>query len=123
VLAYSTVSQLGFMFMALGRRSYWVAVFPPVHTRLLQGVVVLGSGSVIHGMHGQQDMRYMGGPEEVHALHACNHADRNAGDCRHSRLGRRSSPKKRFDERFFSSKAVYAIGLTTAAMTAYYMFG
>ena len=61
VLAYSTVSQLGFMFMALGVGAYWVAVFHLFTHAFFKALLFLGSGSVIHGMHGEQDMRHMGG--------------------------------------------------------------
>ncbi|HQY21877.1 MAG TPA: NADH-quinone oxidoreductase subunit L [Ignavibacteria bacterium] len=61
VLAYSTVSQLGFMFIALGTGAYWVAIFHLITHAFFKGLLFLGSGSVIHGMHHEQDMRFMGG--------------------------------------------------------------
>src|SRR5690242_18981766 len=57
VLAYSTVSQLGFMFMAAGVGAYWVAIFHLVTHAFFKALLFLGSGSVIHGMNGEQDMR------------------------------------------------------------------
>lgn len=61
VLAYSTVSQLGLMFLALGLGAYEVAVFHVITHAFFKACLFLGSGSVIHALHGQQDMRKMGG--------------------------------------------------------------
>ena len=61
VLAYSTVSQLGLMFLALGCGAYNVAVFHVITHAFFKACLFLGSGSVIHGLHGEQDMRNMGG--------------------------------------------------------------
>ncbi len=61
VLAYSTVSQLGFMFMAAACGAYWVAIFHLVTHAFFKACLFLGAGSVIHGCHHEQDMRHMGG--------------------------------------------------------------
>ncbi|HEX8563764.1 MAG TPA: NADH-quinone oxidoreductase subunit L [Flavobacterium sp.] len=61
VLAYSTVSQLGLMFLALGLGAYEIAVFHVITHAFFKACLFLGSGSVIHAMHGEQDMRRMGG--------------------------------------------------------------
>lgn len=61
VLAYSTVSQLGLMFLALGLGAYEVAVFHVITHAFFKACLFLGSGSVIHALHGEQDMRKMGG--------------------------------------------------------------
>lgn len=61
VLAYSTVSQLGFMFVALGVGAYTAAMFHLMTHAFFKALLFLGSGSVIHAMSGEQDMRYMGG--------------------------------------------------------------
>lgn len=61
VLAYSTVSQLGLMFLALGLGAYNVAVFHVITHAFFKACLFLGSGSVIHALHGEQDMRKMGG--------------------------------------------------------------
>ncbi len=60
VLAYSTVSQLGYMFLALGVGAYWVAIFHLFTHAFFKALLFLGSGSVIHAMSGEQDMRHMG---------------------------------------------------------------
>jgi NADH-quinone oxidoreductase subunit L len=61
VLAYSTISQLGYMFIAIGMRAYAVAMFFLVAHACYKALMFLGAGSVIHGMHDDQDMRNMGG--------------------------------------------------------------
>lgn len=61
VLAYSTVSQLGFMFLALGVGAYTTAVFHVMTHAFFKALLFLGSGSVIHAMGGEQDIRKMGG--------------------------------------------------------------
>ena len=61
VLAYSTVSQLGLMFMAIGFGAYEIAVFHVITHAFFKACLFLGSGSVIHAMGGEQDMRKMGG--------------------------------------------------------------
>ena len=61
VLAYSTVSQLGFMFVAVGVGAYTVAMFHLMTHAFFKALLFLGSGSVIHAMSGEQDMRMMGG--------------------------------------------------------------
>ncbi len=61
VLAYSTVSQLGYMIMAMGVGAYTFAFFHLVTHAFFKGLMFLGSGSVIHSMHHEQDMRQMGG--------------------------------------------------------------
>jgi NADH-quinone oxidoreductase subunit L len=61
VLAYSTVSQLGYMFLALGVGAYTGAVFHVMTHAFFKALLFLGAGSVIHGMHHEQDIRQMGG--------------------------------------------------------------
>jgi NADH-quinone oxidoreductase subunit L len=61
VLAYSTVSQLGYMFLACGVGAFTAAIFHVMTHAFFKALLFLGSGSVIHGMHEEQDMRRMGG--------------------------------------------------------------
>ena len=61
VLAYSTVSQLGYMFLAAGVGAYSSAIFHLGTHAFFKALLFLGSGSVIHAMSGEQDMRKMGG--------------------------------------------------------------
>ncbi|HKQ51780.1 MAG TPA: NADH-quinone oxidoreductase subunit L, partial [Pyrinomonadaceae bacterium] len=61
VLAYSTVSQLGFMFLACGVGAFVIGIFHVLTHAFFKALMFLGAGSVIHGMHHEQDMRRMGG--------------------------------------------------------------
>ena len=61
VLAYSTISQLGFMFVALGVGAYGVAIFHLYTHAFFKACLFLGAGSVIHALGGEQDIRKMGG--------------------------------------------------------------
>ena len=65
VLAYSTVSQLGFMFMGVGVGAFAAAIFHLMTHAFFKACLFLGSGSVIHGMHGEQDIRQMGGLQKI----------------------------------------------------------
>ena len=60
VLAYSTISQLGYMFLAVGSGAYVAAIFHMITHAFFKAVLFLGAGSVIHGLHDEQDMRRMG---------------------------------------------------------------
>jgi NADH-quinone oxidoreductase subunit L len=64
VLAYSTVSQLAYMFFALGIGAWVAAIFHLVSHGFFKGLLFMASGSVIHGADGEQDMRFMGGLRE-----------------------------------------------------------
>ncbi len=61
VIAYSTCSQLGYMFVALGAGAYSVGIFHLFTHGFFKALLFLGAGSVIHAMHHEQDMRHMGG--------------------------------------------------------------
>jgi len=61
VLAYSTVSQLGYMFLAMGVGAFAAGIFHLYTHAFFKALLFLGSGAVIHALHGQQDMRFMGG--------------------------------------------------------------
>jgi NADH-quinone oxidoreductase subunit L len=125
VLAYSTVSQLGFMFLALGVGAYWVAVFHLFTHAYFKALLFLGSGSVIHAMGGQQDMRHMG------ALR-----DKIPTTFRTMFIGSLAIAGIPGLAGFFSkdeilwqtvssplgSQLLYAVGLGTAALTAFYMW-
>jgi NADH-quinone oxidoreductase subunit L len=122
VLAYSTVSQLGFMFMALGVGAYWVAVFHLFTHAFFKALLFLGSGSVIHGVHGEQDMRQMGGLRKYMPV---THATMLIGSLAIAGvpgLAGFFSKEEILTSAFLAAKAVYAVGLITAVMTAFYMF-
>ena len=123
VLAYSTVSQLGYMFLALGSGAFASAIFHLVTHAFFKALLFLGAGSVIHGMHEEQDMHKMGGLRR--------HMPRTfitftAGAAALSGLPALSgffSKDEILAHTFAHGGAYYAlwaIGILTAAMTAYY---
>ena len=88
VLAYSTVSQLGYMFLACGVGAYAAGIFHLMTHAFFKGLLFLAAGSVIHAMGGEQDMMKMGGLRKKIPDHLLDDAHRHAGHRRHSRLCR-----------------------------------
>jgi NADH-quinone oxidoreductase subunit L len=121
VLAYSTVSQLGYMFLAVGTGAYVAAVFHMVTHAFFKALMFLGSGSVIHGMHHEQDMRRMGALRTVMPI--------TAGTFIIGWLAIAGVPPfagfwSKDEILLFalaSSPVLYVIGLVTAVLTAFYM--
>jgi NADH-quinone oxidoreductase subunit L len=123
VLAYSTVSQLGYMFLAAGLGAYTAAVFHLMTHAFFKALLFLGSGSVIHAMGGEQDMRKMGGLKKY-----------LPATYRTFFIGSLAIAGIPFFAGFFSKDEIlhaaasgghwvlYAVGLLTAALTAFYMF-
>ncbi len=80
VLAYSTVSQLGLMFVAMGVGAFAAGIFHLYTHAFFKALLFLGSGAVIHALAGEQDIRRMGGLQEGAAGHLLDVPDRSAGD-------------------------------------------
>jgi NADH-quinone oxidoreductase subunit L len=122
VLAYSTVSQLGFMFLALGTGAYVAAVFHVMTHAFFKALLFLGSGSVIHAMSGEQDIRNMGGLGKklkitfITFLIGCIAI---AGIPPFSGF---FSKDAILLSAFIKSPVLYGIALFTALLTAFYMF-
>ena len=122
VLAYSTVSQLGFMFLALGTGAYTAAVFHVMTHAFFKALLFLGSGSVIHAMSGEQDIRNMGGLSGklkitfITFLIGCIAI---AGIPPFSGF---FSKDAILLNAFEKNKVMYGIALFTAMLTAFYMF-
>jgi len=124
VLAYSTVSQLGYMFLAVGSGAYVAAIFHMITHAFFKALLFLGSGSVIHGMHDEQDMRRMGGLRKLMPVTAITFI---VGWLAIAGV----PPFAGFwskDEILLSAwnkggvgYVLWAIGLITAVLTAYYM--
>ena len=125
VLAYSTVSQLGYMFLAAGVGAYWVAVFHLFTHAFFKALLFLGSGSVIHAMSGEQDMRYMGALKNKIPI---THLTMAIGSIAIAGIPGFAGffSKDEILWQTFSARLggpiLYAVGLTTAAMTAFYMW-
>ena len=88
VVAYSTLSQLGYMTVALGASAYSAAMFHLMTHAFFKALLFLGAGSVIIGMHHDQDMRNMGGLRKYMPITWITVADRLAGADRHAVLRR-----------------------------------
>ena len=88
VLAYSTLSQLGYMFAALGVGAFTAAIFHLMTHGFFKGLLFLGSGSVIHAVHEEQDMRKMGGLRKKIPITYCDDAHRRDRHLRHPAAGR-----------------------------------
>ncbi|GAA3921676.1 NADH-quinone oxidoreductase subunit L [Chitinophaga oryziterrae] len=122
VLAYSTVSQLGYMFLALGVGAYTTAVFHVMTHAFFKALLFLGSGSVIHAMGGEQDIRKMGGLKKympvtnITFLIGCLAIAGVPG------LSGFFSKDEILSSTFEVNKIMYVVGLLTALMTAFYMF-
>jgi len=122
VLAYSTISQLGYMFMALGVGAFAAGIFHLMTHAFFKALLFLGAGSVIHAMSGEQDLRKMGGlwskiPKTattflIATLAICGIFPFAGFFSKDEILGRA------IDRYFF----LWAIGFITAGMTAFYMF-
>jgi len=123
ILAYSTVSQLGFMFMALGTGAYWVAIFHLITHAFFKALLFLGSGSVIHGMHEEQDITKMGGLKNKMKITFITFF---IGSLAISGIPPLSGffSKDEILYKTFTNIGIpfYAVGLITAAITAFYMF-
>ena len=76
VLAYSTVSQLGYMFLAMGVGAFGAGIFHLYTHAFFKALLFLGSGAVIHALHGEQDIRNMGGLKKAPADHLLDVPDR-----------------------------------------------
>jgi NADH-quinone oxidoreductase subunit L len=123
VLAYSTLSQLGYMFAALGVGAWTAAIFHLMTHGFFKGLLFLGSGSVIHAVHEEQDMRKMGGlakkiPQTYWTMLIASVAISGIPP-----LAGFFSKDEILGEAFKAGFAwVWAIGVVVAVMTAFYMF-
>ena len=124
VLAYSTVSQLGYMFMACGVAAYSAGVFHLMTHAFFKGLLFLGSGSVIHALSGEQDMRQMGG---LRKKIPWTFWTMTAGTVAIAGIPPFAGfwSKDEILWRAYSqgpSKIIWALGLLTAFITSFYMF-
>lgn len=125
VLAYSTISQLGYMFVAVGVGAFAAGIFHLMTHAFFKGLLFLGAGSVIHGMAGNQDMRKMGGLKSPMPI---THWTMLAGVAAISGLPLLSGFFSKDEilwhsySSVFGSNFLYSMGLITAAITAFYMF-
>ena len=121
VLAFSTISQIGYMVLAVGVGAYGAAIFLMISHAFFKALLFLGSGSVIHSLNGEQDMRKMGGLQKYLPLTfptfligwlAISGIPPFAGFW---------SKGDVLTNVFEHNKALWALGVLTAILTAYYM--
>ncbi|MCH9837946.1 NADH-quinone oxidoreductase subunit L [bacterium] len=121
VLAYSTVSQIGFMMLAVGTGAYVAAIFHMITHAMFKALLFLGSGSVIHGMHDEQDMRKMGALRKFMPITAVTFI---VGWLAIAGVPPFSGFFSKDEILLFTlaeSVPLYVIGITTALLTAFYM--
>jgi NADH-quinone oxidoreductase subunit L len=122
VFAYSTVSQLGYMFLGVGVGAYSAGIFHLMTHAFFKALLFLGAGSVIHGLGGEQDLRHMGGLRKAMPI--------TCGTLAIASLAISGFP---FFSGFFSKDAILAaayeaspwmfwVGAITAGVTAFYVF-
>jgi NADH-quinone oxidoreductase subunit L len=124
VLAYSTISQLGYMFMACGVAAYSAGIFHLMTHAFFKALLFLSAGSVIHALGGEQDMRYMGGlwkkiPWTFGTMTAGTFAIAGFFPL----AGFFSKDEILFqDWENYGSKIIWFVGLMAAGITSFYMF-
>jgi NADH-quinone oxidoreductase subunit L len=121
VLAYSTVSQLGYMFLAVGTGAYVAAIFHMVTHAFFKALLFLGSGSVIHGMHHEQDMRKMGALRKVMPITGFTFIIGWLAIAGVPPFAGFWSKDEILLYVYANNRFLYVIGLLTALLTAYYM--
>ena len=121
VLAYSTVSQLGYMFLAVGSGAYVAAIFHMVTHAFFKALLFLGSGSVIHGMHHEQDMRKMGALRVLMPITAGTFIIGWLAIAGVPPFAGFWSKDEILLFAYDKSPVLYVVGLATALLTAYYM--
>lgn len=122
VLAYSTVSQLGFIFVSLGMGGYVAAMFHVTTHAFFKALLFLGSGSVIHAMHHEQDIRKMGGLKKFIPI---THITFLIGTCAIAGLPLLSgffSKDEILAHALHHNVVIYVIMAISALLTAIYMF-
>jgi NADH-quinone oxidoreductase subunit L len=122
VLAYSTVSQLGYMFLGLGVGAYTGAVFHVMTHAFFKALLFLGAGSVIHAMSGEQDIRNMGGLKKYMSV---THVTFLLGCLAIAGMPPFSgffSKDEILGAAFAKNPILWGIGVAGAMMTAFYMF-
>lgn len=126
VLAYSTVSQLGLMFLALGVGAYGVAVFHVYTHAFFKACLFLGAGSVIHALGGEQDIRKMGGLARKIPVTFATFAVATAAIAGIPPLAGFFSKDEilwfAFASEHGGSPLLWVVGSVTALMTSFYMF-
>ena len=122
VLAYSTISQLGYMIMSLGVFGYVAAIFHLMTHAFFKAELFLGSGSVIHGMGGIQDMREMGGLRKKMPVTYWTFLISTLALCGIPFTAGGFSKEEILTVAFHTNKVIFVAGVLGAFLTSFYMF-
>jgi NADH-quinone oxidoreductase subunit L len=122
VLAYSTVSQLGYMFTAMGVGAFSAGAFHLMTHAFFKALLFLGSGSVIHAMAGEQDMRHMGGLKKYLPVTFATMMIGTLAIAGIPPFAGFFSKDEILFRAFMSNKIIWVLAVATALMTAFYMF-
>ena len=122
VLAYSTVSQLGYMFLATGVGAFAAGAFHLMTHAFFKALLFLGSGSVIHGMAHEQDMRRMGGLKRFMPVTYVTMLVGTLAIAGIPPLSGFFSKDEILFRTFLENRLLWALAVLTAGMTAFYMF-
>jgi NADH-quinone oxidoreductase subunit L len=121
VLAYSTISQLGYMFLAVGSGAYVAAIFHMVTHAFFKALLFLGAGSVIHGLHDEQDMKRMGALKKWMPVTSATFIIGWLAIAGVPPFAGFWSKDDILLAAYDKSVLLWAVGLVTALLTAYYM--
>lgn len=122
VLAYSTVSQLGYMFLGLGVGAYTGAVFHVMTHAFFKALLFLGAGSVIHAMGGEQDIRKMGGLKKFMPITSITFLIGCLAIAGIFPFAGFFSKDEILSRAYAHNPVLYVVGILGALMTAFYMF-
>ncbi|HEY6970242.1 MAG TPA: NADH-quinone oxidoreductase subunit L [Candidatus Angelobacter sp.] len=122
VLAYSTVSQLGYMFLACGVAAYSAAIFHLMTHAFFKALLFLGAGSVIHAIGGEQDMRRMGGLRRMIPVTFWVMTVATFTIAGFPPLSGFFSKDEILWKTFLHSHTLWLVGVITALLTSFYMF-
>jgi NADH-quinone oxidoreductase subunit L len=122
VLAYSTVSQLGYMFMACGVAAFSAGIFHLMTHAFFKALLFLGAGSVIHAIGGEQDMRRMGGLRKAIPVTFWVMTIATFAIAGFPPLAGFFSKDEILAQTFLRSPLLWTIGVITAGLTSFYMF-
>ena len=122
VFAYSTVSQLGYMFVGLGVGAFSAGIFHLMTHAFFKALLFLGAGSVIHACSGEQDMRYMGGLRKYTPITMITLLCGSLAIAGFPYLSGAASKDLILEAAYEHAPWMYWVGVFTAGMTAFYVF-
>jgi len=122
VFAYSTVSQLGYMFVGLGVGAFSAGIFHLMTHAFFKALLFLGAGSVIHACSGEQDMRYMGGLRKYTPITMVTLLCGSLAIAGFPFLSGAASKDLILEAAYEHAPWMYWVGVFTAGMTAFYVF-